>query len=114
MIRLAALIRQGKLCRMCSGKQCKDLGTDNEPIEIECQDCNGEGCQHCVHGWVRIVGCPNKQCSPVVDVVELVDLYAKGLPPIAGGSLDQAAWFIEAAKRLEIEEATIKAERQRG
>ena len=114
MMRLAALIRQGQLCRTCSGKQCKDEGTDREPIEIECPTCRGNGCSECNSGTIRILGCPNRIAGPVVDVVELCDLYQKGLPPISGGALDQAAWFLEAAKFLESEELTIKAERSGG
>ena len=45
-----------------------------------------------------------------IDVVGLCDLYERGLPPIAGGALDQAAWFLEAANRLKHEEQTLKAE----
>jgi len=114
MMRLAALIRQGKLCRGCSSKQCKDEGTEREPIEIECPQCRGQGCSECNQGSIRVLGCPNRVCSPIVDAVELCDLYAKGLPPVLGGALDQAVWFLEAAKLLEVEELTIKAERQSG
>ncbi len=42
--------------------------------------------------------------------IELMDLYAKGLPPVAGGTLDQAAWFIRAARYSEHQENLIKAE----
>lgn len=41
-------------------------------------------------------------------VVELCDLFEEGLPPVAGGALDQVVWFIDAARRLKIEETTIK------
>jgi len=38
----------------------------------------------------------------------LIELFKKGLPPVAGGSLDQAAWFIEAAATLEREDNLAK------
>lgn len=31
-------------------------------------------------------------------LLEYAELYAKGLPPIAGGVLDQSAYFISAAR----------------
>ena len=30
-------------------------------------------------------------------VIQMADLYAKGLPPVAGGSLDQSQQFVDAA-----------------
>jgi hypothetical protein len=38
----------------------------------------------------------------------LIDLYAQGLPPVAGGALDQSAWFIEASRRLKADEQQLK------
>lgn len=40
----------------------------------------------------------------------LIDLFEKGLPPVTGGVLDQAAWFIEASKVFANEEILAKAE----
>lgn len=40
----------------------------------------------------------------------MIDLFEKGLPPIAGGTLDQSVWFIEAARILSNEEALAKRE----
>jgi hypothetical protein len=48
----------------------------------------------------------------MVPLVELADLFEKGIPPIAGGALDQAAWFLHATKTLAHEEASIKAKAQ--
>jgi hypothetical protein len=110
MIRVAALIRQGKLCKRCSDKGCKDLGTELEPIEIECPICQGVGCDQCNQGQWKLSGCPNQFCKPVVDLVGLCDLYERGLPPVQGGSLDQAAWFLDAAARLKHEENLLRIE----
>jgi hypothetical protein len=41
----------------------------------------------------------------------MTELFGKGLPPVAGGVLDQSAWFINASRFLESEEAAIKAEK---
>jgi hypothetical protein len=40
--------------------------------------------------------------------VQLIDLFEKGLPPIAGGTLDQSVWFLEAVKVLGSEEALAR------
>jgi len=44
-------------------------------------------------------------------LIPLADLFAKGIPPVSGGVLDQSAWFIQASRILERDEETIKAER---
>lgn len=109
------MIRYGMLCSSCRGS-CKNEGIDSQPIEIECPECDGhaDGCDHCREGFVQIQGCPQKFCSDVVEAVQLFDLYEKGLPPIAGGALDQSAWFIDAFSRFRYEEAAIKVERIHG
>lgn len=106
------MIRQGMLCLHCSDKECKDRGTDAEPIEIECVACNGTGCDECAEGVYRVEGCPNQYCSGLTQFVELVDLFDEGLPPVAGGALDQSASFIEASRRFKSEEQRAKAERK--
>jgi len=108
---VAALIRNGELCRGCSGGKCKDLGTKEQPIEVECPGCNGEGCKQCEGGSFDLEGCPNRFCSSVVNAIDLIELFAKGLPPISGGVLDQSANFIHAARYFENEERRIKNER---
>lgn len=110
MMRVAALIRHGKLCRHCSNKECVDLGTDTEPIELECPECNGSGCTECAQGTIRVIGCPNKYCRPIADAVALCDLYKQGLPPVSGGALDQSVWFVDAQKFLEHDELMIRSE----
>jgi hypothetical protein len=106
------MIRQGVLCLHCSDKECKDKGNDAEPIEIECVVCNGTGCDECTEGVYRVEGCPNQYCSGLTQFVELVDLFDEGLPPVAGGALDQSASFIEASRRFKSEEQRAKAERK--
>lgn len=57
-----------------------------------CPSCNGRGVE-----WVT--ECPLGLVTAAIwDVLELVELYHKGLPPVAGGSLDQASAFIAAAR----------------
>ena len=40
--------------------------------------------------------------------IDLIDMFHGGMPPIIGGVLDQAAWFIDAAKWLKRDEAKAK------
>lgn len=89
---------------------CRDKGTETEPIEIDCPTCEGGGCAHCNNGAVRIDGCPNDYCRSVINTVSMVELFGKGLPPVAGGVLDQSAWFLEASRILESEDSRAKSE----
>ena len=73
-----------------------------------CVYCDGKGCESCNGtGDTEIKGCPNTFCSDVVPAIELIELFHKGLPPVSGGVLDQANWFIEAARQLKRDEAAI-------
>jgi len=42
---------------------------------------------------------------------ELIDLFHKGLPPVAGGSLDQSAQFLNAARLLKSYENEFRQNR---
>lgn len=105
------MIRQGKLCKYCTGKTCKDIPTEFEPIEIECPACHGDGCDKCNDGEFRLEQCPNKYCSDMYDPITLFELFAKGLPPITGGVLDQSAWFINAEQYFRQQEQLAKADK---
>jgi hypothetical protein len=43
-------------------------------------------------------------------VINLADLFEKGLPPISGGVLDQSAYFIKTARILKQDDAKIRAD----
>lgn len=76
---------------------------------MDCPSCGGSGCDHCDDGTVRITDCPLLLISQDVwETVELAELYEKGLAPVAGGVLDQAACFIEAARLIWRETARHK------
>ena len=55
---------------------------------------------------------PESVLQRTCSVSRLVDLFDEGLPPVAGGALDQSASFIEASRRFKIEEQRAKAERK--
>jgi len=44
----------------------------------------------------------------IIDLIELSDLYSKGLPPVAGGALDQTKSFIDAFRLLSHDQQIIK------
>ena len=93
---------------MCGPGRCKDKGTGAEPIEIDCPSCSGAGCDQCNDGTFRLDGCPNDYCRAIAGTVEMIELFNKGLPPIAGGSLDQSVWFIQDASTLNREDDLAK------
>ncbi len=70
-------------------------------MEIECTYCSGDpkGCEHCRWGRMAITQCPGLLITrDIADLLDDTDLFYEGLPPVAGGVLDQAAGFIAAAK----------------
>ena len=65
-----------------------------------CTSCGGSGCEKCNQaGTFDIAECPmNLISNEVMDVIEYAELWSKGLPPVAGGALDQAKCFVMAAQ----------------
>lgn len=50
-------------------------------------------------GEISLTKCPMANVPDVVwQTVELIDLFAEGLPPVAGGTLDQADSFLTVAR----------------
>lgn len=99
------------LCRSCSATDCRSLSTEKDRIEIECPVCDGHGCSECKDGAFELDGCPNQFCSSVVTSIDLFELFDKGLPPVAGGVLDQSASFIRAASIFRSEQHKVRHER---
>ena len=98
------MIRSGKMCRGCTSCRCVDKPSEIEPAIIECPACGGLGCVHCDEvGSFELVGCPHDYADDILDLVPAVDLFQNGCPPVGGGSLDQANWFVDAARRLKSE-----------
>jgi len=67
---------------------------------MQCFVCAGRGCDVCLYiGCYPVVDCPIKYIDDEIwSVIEYAMLYEKGLPPIAGGALDQAHSFVDAAR----------------
>ena len=59
----------------------------------------------------EITGCPQEWIEDRIwQLIELSELYEKGLAPVAGGVLDQTAYFVRFAKRVMDESAQYKLE----
>lgn len=59
---------------------------------------------------MTITGCPSEYCRSISSAVRLFELFEKGILPVAGGALDQSAWFLAAERQFRIDDATMKAE----
>jgi len=56
------------------------------------------------------MGCPNRISAEVHPTLDLIDFFHDGNMPVAGGVLDQSAWFLDAARFLKAEENRIDME----
>lgn len=67
---------------------------------MQCLGCEGSGCGECDDkGTLAIKGCPLEMITrDVWEVIGLAELFEKGLPPVAGGVLDQAKIFVDATR----------------
>ncbi len=99
------------MCRSC-GVRCRDAPTPELPVEIECGECGGEGCDKCDRGHWRLECCPRQLLD--AEMWQCV-MYAsdadRGHLPLPGGLLDQSAWFVELVWLLRNEISLIDAER---
>jgi len=67
---------------------------------IDCTECGGDGCLYCRQtGRIYISDCPLVFIpAQTWELIEMAEMYLEhGLPPIAGGQLDQAKGFLDAA-----------------
>jgi len=73
---------------------------------MTCLICKGTGCSECNNaGQVDITQCPLEFINTEIwEVIKYVRLYEKGLPPVAGGALDQTYNFLLAADFVMAEE----------
>lgn len=59
---------------------------------------------------IKITTCPLTIITDdIFEMIEMTKFYSKGLPPVAGGLLDQTHCFIEAAEFIFSEENIWKA-----
>ena len=97
-------IRYGELCKTCTAKECKELP---DPRENGCNIVTLDSGQQ-----VTIEGCPQRWIGgEVLEFIRAAELTRKGLPPVAGGQLDQTASFCEAYRHWLAERDHMEARR---
>ena len=85
----------------------------DQPAEVQCPICEGDGCGECKNGWYEISECPSKYIgSELIDDIRIVTASEQHLP-VAGGLLDQSAWWFELRSRLQTEERRIQDEKDK-
>lgn len=65
---------------------------------MPCPNCNERGCKACGDtGYFKLTDCPNAKYidHETKELVRFAEWFKKGIPPVAGGSLDQSARFME-------------------
>ena len=53
--------------------------------------------------------CPREWAAEMFSMMRYADMCRRGLPPISGGALDQAAWFLDACSLVWCEESYWRA-----
>lgn len=103
------------MCKSCHGG-CNP--NEANGVEIECVTCDGSGmrgdvdCEDCKgFGYVEVDGCPRKYVRELNAVINLAAMADKGTLPIAGGILDQSAWFVDMWQLLGSEQNRIDSDR---
>lgn len=87
--------------------------TAEHPAEIECPECGGHGCNECDDGWFTVSECPSKFIGQQMISDILVTAACEHHLPVAGGLLDQSAWWFELRQRLQSEEHKITEEQMK-
>lgn len=103
------LVRNGKLCRRCRG-ECLEGISKQEHAEIECPICSGEGCEHCDDGFFSLFECARTFTRELIRPMNMAIASDKGFLPVAGGLLDQSAWFLDLMTTLHNEQNKLDAE----
>jgi hypothetical protein len=105
-------VRCGELCKSCVGK-CRETVSEKFPAEIECPMCGGDGCQECEDGYYSVTTCPNKYIGQeLISDIGIISASDHHLP-VAGGLLDQSAWWFELRSLLRSEEHRVSEEQSK-
>jgi len=100
------------LCASCIGK-CQEIVNEKSPADIQCPACEGDGCSECDGGWFTLTQCPSKYIGrELIGDIQVITSSEHHLP-VAGGVLDQSAWWFELSETLRREEARIEQERSK-
>lgn len=85
--------------------------SETHPAEIECPECDGDGCSECDSGYFILNQCPSKFIGHELIADVQVVVSSEQHLPIAGGLLDQSAWWFELRELLRREENRIQNEK---
>jgi hypothetical protein len=97
---VASLIRAGLIHNYCEG-EC----TEYQALEIACPVCDEKRCEECDgKGFFTLSECPLSYIFDLKPFLLLANSMADGLPPVAGGAMDQSALFLKAYQRLQSED----------
>lgn len=79
---------------------------------LACVSCEEKGCDECNGtGRFAIESCPKELIeSDIVRVAQAAEDMKNGHLPIAGGTLDQAAWVMSAIRTMNSETNRVEAE----
>ena len=78
----------------------------------ECPACDGAGCEHCEDGQIRLRGCPREVVPGWAwEVLGSARDIEHGLLPASGGTADQAAAYMRAARFVNGRVALKQAEK---
>jgi hypothetical protein len=109
------------MCSGCIGGKCHDAPKPESAVLVKCPSCEGTGkaadgkakCEHCIDGDFELTKCPYQYVGHYAELSHLCQLWTEsGLAPVAGGVMDQAAWFVQAQKTLAAQKNAIQAKEQ--
>jgi len=91
------------------------MPSETLPVKIRCVLCNDGGVEDCPQcdgsGQMKITECPEKLITDDIwEAIEASSFWEKGIPPVAGGMLDQTHIFIMAARIIISEQQYWKNE----
>lgn len=109
------------MCKGCSAGRCLEAPSEAEYAELDCPACDGEGaykgtqCGACDGvGRYRVTECFQDYSRSLVEPLNLAVLVTSSHTwPVAGGLLDQSAWFLELQQRFESECNRVDNERSK-
>lgn len=79
---------------------------------MQCPVCSGGGCSACEgSGRFSVTECPRKLVPHEAwEMIEAADMTRRGLPPVAGGSLDQTQTFLDACRFIWADESVYRSQ----
>ncbi len=104
------------MCSDCVDGKCgASCPSAKQPQAVDCPGCDEKGCGHCNDGSFYLTECPQLFAGEMVDAIQLVDMHKEhGMPPIAGGSLDQSKYYLNLYDETLKQRAYVEREKNAG